>query len=304
MAGRIQGCVAEMSEAAGLSSGKGHRDENFPVASFLIARRHRRIILAFYRFARTADDVADHADAGADEKLHLLDQMRRTLLGETDAAAQAASLRAMLAESGLSAQHGLDLLEAFSRDVTKLRYVDWNDLLDYCRFSAMPVGRFVLDVHGESRGLWPMCDALCSALQIVNHLQDCVKDYRLLNRVYMPMDGFAAAGIGPEELGHSHASPALRNLISGLARQTFELLVKSRAFAAGVRDARLASEVSVIQALAESLCSRLMKRDPLSERVHHRKSEALLLAIPALTSCLMGRLRHRNNGIVVADESR
>src|ERR1051326_4352371 len=292
-----------MREAAGLSSGKGHRDENFPVASFLIAPRHRGIILAFYRFARTADDVADHAAATADEKLKLLDEMRRTLLGETDASAEAAALRTLLAESKLTAQHGLDLLEAFSRDVTKLRYRDWTDLLDYCRFSAMPVGRFVLDVHGESRGLWPMCDALCSALQIVNHLQDCAKDYRLLNRVYIPMDSFAAAGIGPEELDRDRASPALRGLIAGLARQTFELVERSRGFAAGVRDVRLASEISVIQVLAESLCRRLMNRDPLSERVHHRKSEVVLLAIAALISCLTNRLRHRNEGIVVADES-
>ena len=293
-----------MREAAGLSSGKSHLDENFPVASFLVAPRHRGIILAFYRFARVADDVADHAEAGADEKLELLDQMRRTLLGETDASPEAAALRMMLAEHKLTAQHGLDLLEAFSRDVTKLRYRDWDDLLDYCRVSANPVGRFVLDVHGESRALWPANDALCSALQIVNHLQDCAKDYRLLNRVYIPMDGFDAAGIGPEELGQHQASPALKSVIAGLARQTFGLLVKSRGFAAGVRDARLASEVSVIQALAENLCRRLMNRDPLSERVHHRKSEALLLAIPALISCLVGRLRHRNNGIVIADEPR
>jgi squalene synthase HpnC len=293
-----------MREAAGLSSGKGHRDENFPVASFLVAPRHRGIILAFYRFARVADDVADHAEAGADEKLDLLDQMRRTLLGETDVSPEAAALRTILAEHKLTAQHGLDLLEAFSRDVTKLRYRDWDDLLDYCRVSANPVGRFVLDVHGESRALWPANDALCSALQIVNHLQDCAKDYRLLNRVYIPMDGFAAAGIGPEELAEHRASPALRGLIAALARQTLELLLKSRVFAAGVRDTRLALEVSVIQGLAESLCRRLMNYDPLSERVHHRKSEILLLAIPAVMACVTGRLRRRNHPIVVADEPR
>src|SRR5262249_23430993 len=249
------------------------------------------------------DDVADHATASPDEKLTLLNEMRRTLVGDAETVPEAAALRTILAATNLTPQHALDLLEAFSRDVTKLRYRDWDDLLDYCRVSAMPVGRFVLDVHTESRTLWPMCDALCSALQIVNHLQDCAKDYRLLNRVYIPMDGFAAAGIGPEELGLGRASPALKGLITGLARQTFELLAKSRGFAAGVRDARLASEIRVIQVLAENLCRRLMNRDPLSERVHHRKSEVLLLAIPALISYLTGRLRHPNHGIVVADES-
>ena len=189
-----------MREAASFSSGKGHRDENFPVASFLIAPRNRGIILAFYRFARVADDVADNASASVDEKLQLLNGMRRTLLGETDVSPEAATLRAMQAARALTPQHGLDLLEAFRRDVTKLRYRDWNDLLDYCRVSAIPVGRFVLDVHGEQRGLWPASDALCAALQIINHLQDCAKDYRLLDRVYIPLDAFEAAGIGPESL--------------------------------------------------------------------------------------------------------
>src|ERR1700712_4838954 len=138
-----------MPDAADLSSGKGYRNENFPVASVLIAARHRAVILAFYRFARVADDVADNAAASGDEKLQLLDGMRRTLLGEIDDSPEAAALRAILATRALDPQHGLDLLEAFRRDVTKLRYEDWNDLMDYCRVSAMPVGRFVLDVHGE-----------------------------------------------------------------------------------------------------------------------------------------------------------
>lgn len=293
-----------MRDAATLSSGKGHRDENFPVASFLIAPRHRPIILAFYRFARVADDVSDNAVAGTDEKLQLLDSLRQTLLGETDAVPEAVALRTALAAHGLTPQHGLDLLEAFSRDVTKLRYRDWNDLMDYCRVSAMPVGRFVLDVHGELRTLWPASDALCSALQIINHLQDCAKDYRLLNRVYIPMDGFDAAGIGPESLDEPRASVALRGLISGLAKRTSELLVQSKPFAAGVRDARLALEISVIQTLAESLCRRLMQRDPLCERVHHRKSEILGLAIPAAIAFAAGRLHRRNPSIVIADERR
>jgi hypothetical protein len=81
-------------------------------------------------------------------------------------------------------------------DVTKLRYRDWDDLIGYCAYSAMPVGRFVLDVHGESRATWPANDALCAALQIINHLQDCSSDYRNLNRVYIPLDAFTEAGRG------------------------------------------------------------------------------------------------------------
>ena len=79
-------------------------------------------------------------------------------------------------------------------DVTKLRYRDWDDLIGYCSYSAMPVGRFVLDVHGESRATWPANDALCAALQIINHLQDCGRDYRNLDRVYIPLDALAESG--------------------------------------------------------------------------------------------------------------
>ncbi|HYX43165.1 MAG TPA: squalene/phytoene synthase family protein, partial [Pyrinomonadaceae bacterium] len=189
-----------------LRSGKGHRDENFPVASWLIDARHRAIILAFYEFVRVADDIADHATLKADEKLAQLDRLEQNLLGNGAGNAEAVRLRGALAERGLSPRHAQDLLTAFRMDVTKLRYDNWNDLINYCTFSAMPVGRFVLDVHGESRATWAANDALCAALQINNHLQDCGKDFRELNRVYIPLDAFAAAGAAPEELGAPRAS--------------------------------------------------------------------------------------------------
>jgi len=279
-----------MTNAGELRSGKGHRDENFPVASRLIHPRHRGVILAFYRFARTADDIADHASAGADEKLRLLEEMRRTVLGETDAEPTAVALRAIMAARNLSPLHAVDLLVAFSRDVTKLRYVDWDDLMDYCRYSAMPVGRFVLDVHGEARTTWPASDALCSALQVVNHLQDCGKDYRNLDRVYIPLDAFAASGIGPEALGESRASPALLGAIAAVAKRNASLLTRAKPFAGQIRDCRLALEVGVIHRLAEDLNARLLDRDPLSERVHHSKSEAIGLALSAAVQFFGRRL--------------
>ncbi len=282
-----------MTNAGELQSGKGRRDENFPVASWLIQARHRDVILAFYRFARTADDIADHATAPADEKLRLLDEMRRTVLGETDAEPTAVALRAIMANRDLSSQHALDLLIAFSRDVTKLRYTDWDDLMDYCRYSAMPVGRFVLDVHGEARTTWPASDALCSALQVINHLQDCGKDYRNLDRVYIPLDAFAAAGTGPEALGEAHASPALRSAITVLARRNESLLARAKPFARQIRDWHLGLEVGVIQRLAEDLNRRLLERDPLSERVHHRKSEAAGLALSTAVRFFSQRLWRR-----------
>jgi hydroxysqualene synthase len=253
-------------------SGKGHRDENFPVASRLIHPRHRGPILAFYEFVRTADDIADHSALAPAEKLALLDRLEATLLGKRDDDAVGVALRSQLAARQLSPRHAQDLLTAFRMDVTKLRYRDWDDLIGYCTYSAMPVGRFVLDVHGESRVTWPANDALCAALQIINHLQDCGKDYRHLDRVYIPLDVLAEAGTSVGELAADRASPGLLACIRRLAGRTGALLRGSKPFSASIEDTRLAFEVAVIQTFAERLVRLLSRRDPLSERVHLTKA--------------------------------
>ncbi len=283
-----------MSDATALTSGKGHHDENFPVASYLIAPRHRPAILAFYNFVRTADDVADNAAAPQDEKLRLLEDMRLTLMGASDASPEGVALRLVLQQRGLTTDHAADLLEAFRRDVVKLRYADWGELMDYCRYSAMPVGRYVLDVHGELRDTWPLNDALCAALQVINHLQDCGKDYRDLNRVYLPLDTLDKHGTTPEALGSGAASPAMRAAIAELAGRNAELLRASAAFAGAVKDLRLGMEVAVIQRFAEDLNIWLQIRDPLAERVHHKKPEQGVLAATAITRFLVGRLGRKS----------
>ena len=263
-----------MIDSAKLRSGKGHRDENFPVASWLIERRHRPVILAFYEFVRTADDIADHAALAAGEKLARLDRLEASLLGDRDDDAAGVALRRALHERGLSPQHAQDLLRAFRQDAVKSRYDDWSDLIGYCTSSAMPVGRFVLDVHGEAKSTWPASDALCAALQIINHLQDCGSDYRRLNRVYLPLDALAGHGVEVEALGASQASPALIACLHDLAARTAALLEESRALPAIVGNFRLALEISAIQAMARRLVALLQRRDPLSERVHLTRAEA------------------------------
>ena len=286
-----------MSNVNELASGKGHTDENFPVASVLIAKKFRAPVLAFYAFARSADDVSDSPTATADEKLRLLDEIERTLMGELDTARDALKLRRVLAERNLSPQHALMLLEAFRRDVTKTRYTDWDDLMDYCRYSAMPVGRFVLDVHGESRDTWPANDALCAALQVVNHLQDCAKDFRELDRVYLPLDLMEKESLSVEALRQPKSSPALRAVLSELARRTARLLDASRPFAAQIRNRRLSLDVAVIQTLAEDLNARLLVRDPLCDRVHHKKSDMPALLLRAAARFASARLSPKRGAV-------
>jgi squalene synthase HpnC len=249
---------------------KTHRDENFPVASHLVSKRHRPVILAFYRFARAADDVADHPQLSESEKIRKLDLFEDTLLGKTNEIEDALPLRAAIAERGLSPKHGQDLLVAFRMDASKHRYADWDDLIHYCTFSAMPVGRFVLDVHGESRATWPANDALCAALQIINHLQDCGADYRRLDRVYIPLDRLSARNIPIDALAAQKASPDLLAAIHELAAETQDLLGGAD-LSRGIRDLRLSLEVAAIERLARKLVQMLLERDPLSQPVHLTK---------------------------------
>ena len=275
-----------MTDLAALRSGKTHKDENFPVAG-LIAAKHRPAVLAFYDFVRTGDDIADHPTLPADEKIAMLDRMAAELTGNAPASTVSKPLKAVLAERGFSPQHALDLLAAFRLDATKTRYTDWDDLIAYCRLSAMPVGRFVLDVHGESQALWPANDALCAALQIINHVQDCQKDYRALDRVYMPEDILAAFDASIPMLDLPHSTPQLRVALIHVVERTGELLAESRPFSHGIRDLRLACEVAAIQRLAERLNTGLLTRDPLNDTVHASKASFIMTASLAALSRLI-----------------
>jgi hydroxysqualene synthase len=282
-----------MTSASELRSGKTHRDENFPVASWIIHPRHRAVILAFYNFVRTADDIADHATLDARAKLAHLDLLEAELLGNGDSQPEAVNLRQALAARSMPPRHALDLLTAFKMDVSKLRYANWDELIHYCRYSAMPVGRFMLDVHGESTSTWTASDALCAALQINNHLQDCGKDYKSLNRVYLPLDALQAAGATVETLALDKAPASLLQCLHALAVRTEALLGEGKPLSSEVRDFRLGLEISVIQAFAEKIVRLLKTRDPLSERVHLSALELLAHSIGGAASEALSRASGR-----------
>lgn len=282
-----------MTTASELRSGKTHRDENFPVASWIIHPRHRALILAFYNFVRTADDIADHATLSAEDKLANLDLLEAELLGRGNSQPEAVRLREAFAERGMPPRHALDLLVAFRMDVTKLRYENWDEVIHYCRYSAMPVGRFMLDVHGESTSTWTASDAVCAGLQINNHLQDCGKDYRNINRVYLPRDALASAGASVEMLGQDKSSPQLLQCLHALAQRNEALLGEGKSLNAGVADTRLGLEIAVIQTYADKIVQLLKVRDPLSERVHLRPHQFLGYSFSGMAMELARRVLRR-----------
>jgi len=250
------------------SSGKNRDTENFPVGSFLIRPDLRVHVHAFYNFARAADDISDHPLLDAREKLTRLDKFGVTLLDETNSEVPSAvALRQSLKQTGVTPQHSLDLLTAFKRDATQLRYRDWADLIDYCNYSAAPVGRHVLALHGVGQQAWKANDALCNALQIINHIQDCADDYRELDRVYIPQDMLKTADGNIADLSRETSTPGIHAALQAMLDRTAPLLNEARLLPPQVPDSRLKCETSIICVLAERLVSLLRKRDPLCDNV-------------------------------------
>lgn len=257
-------------------SGKDRGDENFPVGSLLIRRDLRAHVHAFYAFARNADDIADSANLAADEKVARLDAMEDVLLGRHDTGSPSAlRLRDSLAETKVTPRHSLDLLIAFRRDATKLRYADWDELQDYCRYSAMPVGRHVLDLHGEDGATYEPSDALCTSLQVLNHMQDCVKDLAELDRCYLP-------GAPIKELRGTAATPALRGIFDRLLDRVDMLNQQAIELPRRTRSRRLRLETAVIVGLAHRLARRLRHGDPLARRVRLTKIDAAASVVAAM----------------------
>ena len=265
-----------------IASGKGKSDENFPVGSWLIRAELRKHVHAFYNFARHADDIADHPGLGADDKVARLDVMEAVLTGvRDDGAPSALVLRNSLRESGVSAIHARELLVAFRQDARKNRYESWAELMDYCRYSAAPVGRYVLDLHGESRDTWPASDALCAALQVNNHLQDVAPDLRNMDRCYVPQDWLAKHGTDTDDIARETSTPGLRAVFDEMLVAT-QMLNKAGAALPGLVTARrLRVETAVIGNLARRLTAKLQTQDALAMRVKLNSTDFIVAALAA-----------------------
>ncbi len=264
-------------------SGKDKADENFPVGSFLIAKPLRAHVHAYYAFARNADDIADSPTLSPAEKIARLNTMEAVLTGaQAEGAPSAERLRASFAESGVPDAHARELLIAFRRDAVKNRYANWAELMDYCRYSAAPVGRYLLDLHGESPTTWPASDALCASLQVLNHLQDCAKDLRALDRCYIPQDWLAEAGLATDDLARSETTPALRGVLDKALAATDTLNALAATLPGQIKSRRLRIETAIIVSLAHRLTAHLKSGDPLATRVKLTKFDFLAATLTGL----------------------
>ena len=224
----------------------------------------------FYAFARAIDDIADNESLAPEEKVRRLRAFDAALQGEAGYGAEyekAHALRQSMAETDVTTKHGSDLIAAFVLDAEKLRYADWGELIGYCQLSANPVGRYLLDLHGEDQAGYRYSDALCTVLQIVNHLQDCGDDRRALDRVYVIESWLKEEGGAIEDLDASASSTALDKVKHRMLDGCDELMKDARQLPAMLTSKSLAMESAVIVRLAARLIARLRKGDPLAMRV-------------------------------------
>ena len=191
--------------------------ENFPVASILMPKRLRKPVAAIYHFARAADDIADEGNLPDEERLRQLDGFRAELAridrNETPLTPLFCNLAAEIRQHALPLQPFYDLLDAFSQDVVKKRYADFDELLDYCRRSANPVGTLLLHLYEEATPVnIAYSDAICTSLQLINFWQDVAKDYAI-RRIYLPLDELSQYGVSEEQIAQCIAGDAWRRLM-------------------------------------------------------------------------------------------
>ena len=259
-----------------------HDSENFPVASRLLPPEMRPKVMAFYRFARTADDIADSATITPEEKLARLGAMQRQL--EDPAGPLAA----------IGTQEAALLLDAFRQDAVQNRYADWAELEDYCARSAEPVGRMLLRLHGEDHaGVARAADALCTALQILNHVQDLVPDRDAMDRIYLPRPWMALAG---GEAAFFARDNTRRRAVLDAALDRVEALLEVAAALPRLLRSRLKRQAMVTLHLAWRLLAKLRAADPVRGRValgrldFARAFAALALPPPSDAAVVLARI--------------
>ena len=253
---------------------KNHKQENFPVGSWLLSQKIRLKILIFYKFARAADDIADSANLSSNEKIKRLNLFKKAIESNKSnkiKISKVEDLRKICIKNKIKINHALNLLKAFKQDAIKKRYKNWSELIRYCKYSAVPVGRFVIDLHKEKQKAYKYSDPLCIALQILNHLQDCKEDYENLDRVYLPMQFLKKYNVKLSQLKKNVTEKNLRLVFNEILKNTEKLIIEAGKNKKNMKHKHLSLETSFILEIAKKLLQLLKNNDPLKKKVMLKK---------------------------------
>lgn len=246
-------------------------DENFPVAGLMISKPLRPVVSAYYQAARYCDDIADDPNLSSEEKLRRLQAVEDEFYGYASKKNPhlkfIRDLRRIFAGQNLDTSLFTDLLIAFRRDSSGYKYKTWAQLLDYCRYSAAPVGRFMLAIHDENPSTYLPSNIICAVLQIVNHIQDVKYDAKVQKRIYMPADIMEKFDVIPSDLMADKMSSRLRKMTNAILSDLQNMLYDARVLPSLIHSRRLRIQVCIIISLTKIMIKRLYNRDILQKNI-------------------------------------
>lgn len=242
---------------------KNTTDENFPVGRF-IKKSLRHLVESYYQAAREADDITDNHELNIEEKQTHLNELQKDFMTAANDTAAGKLGRLFVAEN-LDYRLFTDLLAAFRKDVKGFSPLIWEQLLDYCRYSAAPVGRFMLAIHNQDPATYMPAEILCAVLQITNHLHDLKSDACLLRRCYIPFDLLEKFEVRITDFCLAQSTTCVKNLISDVVLRLQAMLDDAKILISLISDYRLRCEVGVIFSLTNSMLKKIQKEDVISK---------------------------------------
>ena len=268
------------------------KEKNFPVGLFL-SKQIIPVVVSYYRAARLADDITDNAKLSCDEKLAQLAQIEKDFFAQTSDTV-AGELSQKFSQYNLSSGLYSDLLEAFRRDAKNQQIEIWEQLLDYCRYSAAPVGRFLLALHNESPATYLPAETLCTVLQIVDHIQDLKHDACVLRRCYIPIDFLHKYNVAKTDLCLTYTSSQLKLLINEIVFRLEQMVDDSKILLKLVKNRRLKAEIAVIFSLTNSMLKRIRKGDVIATVPSLKKTDWIKAAFYGLAVGIFSRTKSCN----------
>ena len=260
--------------------------ENFPVASKLLPEALRDPISAIYSYARIADDIADEGNAEPQQRLDSLrlhgQKLERALAGERELEPVFTATADTIVNFKLDKQLFHDLLTAFSMDITTTRYANYSELINYCRYSANPIGRLLIQLVDKDNVINKQySDAVCTALQLINFQQDIEQDLIENNRIYLPQDEMQASGITEQQLLNKDNSPAIIEFMHGQYRRADKMLLSGYPLT-NILGGRLGLEVRVTVLAAHRVSQKLMRQSTIYDRPRLGKLDWLMIGLRSI----------------------